>query len=122
MLEYLSCSEVKQFVELLESVYFEVHEGHYSKMVQAALQGKEANPFVVSVIAGGLLRYTPDEMDQEKVDKLMGDLRKKLKRESLMEQRGLLKNQEKACETDQEGYALLEKINTIQQEINKLKC
>ena len=120
LLEYRSCSEVKQLVELLENVYFEVNEGHYPKMVQANLKGEKAGPFMTSVV-GGLLRYVPHELDQEKVDKLMGDLKKKLKRESLMEQRGRLKNQQETCETDQEGYELLKKINIIQQELNELK-
>lgn len=121
LLEYMSCSEVKQLVQLLENVYFEVNEGHYSKMVQIALKEQQVDPATRSVIEGGLWRYEPDELGMEKTAQLIGDLNKKIKRECLIEQRARLKQSRQACETDQEDYQLLKKINTIQQELNELK-
>ena len=120
LLEYVSHDEVKQLIQLLEGVYLEVNEGHYPKVALAALERERVGQSAMSIIAGGLLRYVPRGMGEEKVKKLLQDLRRKLKRGDLIERRGELERLRRESTTDGEGYEYLRKINTIQQEINQL--
>ena len=122
LLEFMSCDEVQRLAEFLRSVYFEVNEGHYPSVVQKTLGREQVSPFMMNAIAGGLLRYVPYELDGEKVDKLISDLRRKLKQVQLIEQRMELQRKSRECETDQESYQYLQKINHIQRELSRLKC
>ena len=121
LLDYLSCHEVKQVVMLLKSIYFEVSEAHYPKMVQSALEGGQIGSSIMAAVAGGLMRFTGEDLATEQVEKLLGDLKKRLARECLVEQRNQFKAQRKGCATDQEDYELIGKINLIQQQLNKLQ-
>ena len=122
LLEYVSCHEVKQLIRHLESVYFEVNEGHYPKMVIEALERESAPPSAVEAVTGGLWRYRAShELDEEKRTKVISDLMRKLKRMHLIEQRGELKQKRQKSETDHEAYEYLKKISAIQQELNQLQ-
>ena len=122
LLEYVSCDEVKQILELLKNVYFEVNEGHYSKMALATLRGEGVGSSVMKVVTEGFLHYTShDELDEERREKLIRDLHKKFKEIRLVEQRMQLEERRQVCATDQESLEYLKKINTIQQELNELK-
>ncbi|MCY4644375.1 MAG: DNA primase [Bacteriovoracales bacterium] len=125
LLEYASHSEVKRSFGLLKNAYLELDEGAYRKMAPEMLQREGLDPLVIKTLVEGIANCVfwglDDETRDERAERTMNDLTRRLERERLIQERDELKKKNQEHETDLESKEYLARINKIEQDRNKLQ-
>ncbi len=121
LLDYVGSSEVQNVIHLLQEVYLEVEEAQYSQVAANMLKADGIELPILEAVCSGLYHHQPKELDEKKLNKMVSDLDKKLKQLKLLNEREVLKEQQKNCENNEEAFAILKQLNNIQQELNSLR-
>lgn len=121
LLEFVVSHEVQKMVQVLENIYFEVDENQYPRVVLDMLRNDTSPENIKVIVRNGLSHFNATELDEEKVDKMVNDLVKKLKIEKLLEEKKTLTIEQKNCDSQEQVFTVLKKISEIQQQLNELK-
>ena len=120
ILDLIDHFEVKRIVQWLKKIYLEIDEADYVYFVGAKLQ--ESLPEQIKQIIFKQIKvYEPTKLNQKVMNKMLNDLLFKLKEESLIKKRDLLKEKQKRSETDSESLQIINEIQEIQHTLLKLR-
>ena len=121
ILDFVSNSEVKRLIAQISNIYLEIDESEYLSILQNTILVSEYKVEIKEFVSSVLFQYRSQKLDNNKVDKLMVDLLKKIKIESLKSQRNLLKSKQIKSQTQDESGAYLLEIQQIEKQLSELK-
>ncbi len=120
ILDKIQHFEVKRIVQWLRKIYLEIDESEYPLFVQEKM--KETLPDEIKkILASSLFNYRGHKLDQKVIEKMLGDLNKKLDESQLKNERDELRKKQLHALSDEEGLAILNEIQQIESKLLALR-
>lgn len=120
ILDLIEHFEVKRIVQWLKTIYLEIDETEYTLFIKQKMN-EDFSDDIKKVMASSIFNYKNMKLESKVVDKMMLDLKKKIKISNLKKQRDLLKIEQKNSITDEESLILLGKIQDLERELLELR-
>lgn len=121
ILDNLSNNEVKELVQWLLDIYFEIDEKEYLSIVQNFISTKQFSSDLSNTVNSALFAYNSTKLNEKIVDKLLKDCNFRIQEEKMKTKKKVLIDQQKDCVNQEENTVLLKKIKEIDSELISLK-
>jgi DNA primase len=121
LLDFVDRDEVKRYVLRLSEIVYEIDEKEFSSLLLLLNSRDDVDLEIKEVTGAALYRYTPSNLNEKVIDKMLEDLKLKLEIEQLRSSREVLINKKNQATDGNEKTNLLGEIIKIDQEINQLK-
>lgn len=121
ILDLSSHDGVKQFVWELKEFLLEIDDSQYAHLVMNFASGDKYPLEIQAAVSKGLYRYTPLELNEKVIDKILADLEFKLTEEKLYHKKKDLLSRQKAARTNEEKENLMKQLHQLDKELQQLK-
>lgn len=118
LLDNVTHPEVKRTFDVIQNIYLETDEQEYPRLLSDVLKLENLELEIQEVVASGLYHYSGKELEQEKIEKMIADLDRTLKREILTSRKKELLDLKTKDQSD--SFEILKEIHQIQSELNRL--
>lgn len=120
ILDFIRHSEVKQLVQWLKEIYLEIDDSDYDSFIKTKLE-QPMNAEIKNVIASGLFNNNKLKLNNNVVEKMLKDYKRRLHNEQLIKRKEDLINRQKNAVTEEESIQLMEEIQKVGKEMLDLK-
>lgn len=122
LLDFVESAEVKRYVSKLRSLVLEVDETEYFSFASNLLNTEDYSLDLREVIGLALEKFdAKTTLNKKVIEKMLGDLKRKLREDQLKMQRDELKGRQQECTDSKELEFLMAQYMKIQQELNQIK-
>lgn len=121
LLDLMGYSEVKQFIQWLKNLYLEIDDSEYGNVINGALSSEGYNQELCDVVTSTLFEYSNERIEKKVAEKMVGDLIHMLKEWQLKEKRLELKLKRKETLNQDESFAILKEIQSLEEKLSLLK-
>jgi len=121
LLDFIEHPEVKKYLTAIKQMALELDQRDYERYLQQAVSDAEW-PLAVREATGAALYHLGQEpLKDELIDRLLGDLKKQLRGETLKHTRQELKLRQQTCASEEELNQVLSALVKVDQELQALK-
>jgi len=121
LLDFIEHPEVKKYLTVIKQMALELDQRDYERYLQQAVSDA-AWPLAIREATGAALYHLGQEpLKDELIDRLLGDLKKQLRGETLKHTRQQLKFRQQNCASEEELNQVLSALVKVDQELQALK-
>jgi DNA primase len=121
LLDLVGQNEVSLLVYRLRSLYYEIPEGEFSKMVISLLQSEELSLPLKELVGMSLYNYRPYKNNENLESKVFKDIELKILEEKLLKEKKELKLKIDNCSDDENLEKLSQELFGIEKKLKNLK-
>ncbi len=121
ILDFVNQNEVKDFINWLKNLYFEIDEAEYTSIIMNHLDDESFSGEIRECVGAALFKYVKHPLDAKLLQKFITDLKKKAMFEVFKKQRDDLKKQQREANTATESEIYLKKLLEVEKELLNLK-
>ncbi len=107
ILDFVNQNEVKDFINWLKNLYFEIDEAEYTSIIMNHLDDESFSGEIRECVGAALFKYVKHPLDAKLLQKFITDLKKKAMFEVFKKQRDDLKKQQREANTATESEIYL---------------
>ena len=121
LLDFVDNLDVQRYVKRLRELIFEIDDEEYVAII-TSMMNLDEYPIEIREIAGAALyKYQKTKLNDKVIERLLFDIKRRLKEEKLKKKKKTLKEQQKSCSSQEELNSLLQGIIVIDKELKNLK-
>jgi DNA primase len=122
LLDFIEADEVKTYVSKLKRLVLEIEETEFSDFAQNLLNSEEFGAELREVVGYALEKHdVRSQLNDQVVEKLLSDLKRKLREDQLKTQRDETKRRLEECTEPQERTRLMSQLLEVQKQLNDRK-
>jgi DNA primase len=121
LLDLLTNDEVKKYIGKIRKITMEVDDGEYESVVLNLTNSPEYSIDLREAVSGAFYNFKPRDVDTRTKQKIIHDLKVKIKTEQLKQQKDELKKLQQTCDSDEMMTSLLNQLLEIEKNIQILK-
>lgn len=121
LLDFVEHNEVKMCLWSLKSLYAEIDENEYYNIVESFLGSTKISKPIAEQVLKGARRYRPGIGDETTIERLAFDLKKRVRLESLREQKRSIKEKQSKVNSEEELLEVMAELINVQKEIRSLQ-
>ncbi len=121
ILDFVSDNEVNKLITRINKLYLEIEETEYVDILQKMILTDNFSLELKEIVSSVLFQFQQSKLNEQKLNKLMSDLLKKIKIEDLKLRRNLIKTRQIQSQTQLESENYLIEIQKIEQQLSDLK-
>jgi len=122
LLDFVDRDEVKRYVLKLSDIVYEIDEKEFSTLLLMFNSHEDVSLEIRETTGAALYRYTPNNLNDKVIDKMLLDLKKRLEIEQLRSKRESLVQSKKNETIDANREKILSEIIQVDQQLNQLKA
>lgn len=122
LLDFVDSHEVKTYVSKLKRLVLEIDDSEYLDFAQNLLNADEHSLELREAVGFALEKFDPrSELNEKVIEKLLGDLKRKLQEDQLKTQQDELKRRQEECTDPHEQSLLLSQLLEVKQQLSQMK-
>lgn len=121
ILDFMGHNEVKRIVQWLKNLFYEIEETEYSSIITNYLMNEGYDLNIKEVVGPVLYDYKYLPINEKVANRIMFDVRNKLKISKLAQTRSLLRQKQKTCQDEVQVLHLIEELQKLEEELRHLK-
>ncbi|MDD0852574.1 DNA primase [Halobacteriovorax sp. GB3] len=121
LLDFVGSDEVKRYILRLREIVYEIDEREYVSILRSLNEKENYSQEMKAIIAKGLQNYREIPLDENTADKMLLEIEKRLKIDSLRLKRKEVLARKDHCQTAEEMNQLMIELKEIDKELHKTK-